>query len=382
MGTMPCCIRLSDEEEKNLERNRSPQIIKSLDNNNKSNLNFFTEKTTNIKYINNYNDIDNEYDDEDLSREEKIKKIQNKYHSHYLRKKFKNELKPKIVNKTTNFINKLREQCGQTIIDDDFSPEGWKKYYLSDDEFFLFDKGKVFQKQIRISNQNDPSNLEIYEGETNMDNLKHGFGTLTTPYYILKGSWRNDKFTGWGRKTMKNGDILEGKFIDGELNGKGIFTNKENNNYIGDFVNSMRCGKGEITTDKYHYVGEFKDDKLNGYGVIDFLIDEQRYEGEFENNEINGKGIYKWKNGDIYEGEMKDGKMNGFGKYSYFDGKVYEGEYINGIKQGKGKLTYPGNRQFEGNFDNGLPNGEGFYTKDGQTSKVLFSNGQFVKLLD
>jgi hypothetical protein len=43
---MPCCIRLSDEEEKNLERNRSPQIIKSLDNNNKSNLNFFTEKQT------------------------------------------------------------------------------------------------------------------------------------------------------------------------------------------------------------------------------------------------------------------------------------------------------------------------------------------------
>jgi hypothetical protein len=74
--------------------------------------------------------------------------------------------------------------------------------------------------------------------------------------------------------------------------------------------------------------------------------------------------------------------MNGFGKYSYADGKVYEGEYINGVKQGKGKLTYPGNREFEGNFDNGLPNGEGFYTKDGQTSKVLFSNGQFVKILE
>ncbi len=381
MGEIACCLRPTNEEEKNLERNRFPQIIKNLDHNNKNNFNFFTEKTTNIKYNN--NDIDNDdYNDEDITREEKIKKIQSKYHSHYLKKKFQNEIKPKIVNKTTNYINKLREQCGQTIIDDDFSPDGWKKYYPSNEEFFLYDKGPVFKKQIRISNQNDPNNLEIYEGETNMDNLKHGFGTLTTPYYILKGSWRNDKFTGWGRKTMRNGDILEGKFIDGELNGKGIFTNKENNNYIGDFVNSMRCGKGETTTDKYHYVGDFKDDKLNGYGVIDFFSDKQRYEGEFENNEINGKGVYKWKNGDIYEGEMKDGKMNGFGKYSYSDGKVYEGEYINGFKQGKGKLTYPGNREFEGNFDNGVPNGEGFYTKDGQTSKVLFSNGQFVKLLD
>lgn len=380
MGTIACCIRETNEEEKNLERNRFPQIIKNLDNNNKNSTNFLTEKTTNIKYNNNNNDID--IDDEDIEREEKIKKIQNKYHSHYLKKKFQNELKPKIVNKTINFINKLRGQCGQIIMDDDFSPEGWKKYYPSNDKFFLYDKGKVFKNQTRITNQNDPNNLEIYEGETNIDNLKHGFGTLTTPYYILKGSWRNDKFTGWGRKTMRNGDILEGKFIDGELNGKGLFTNKENNNYIGDFVNSMRCGKGEINTDKYHYVGEFKDDKLNGYGVIDFLVDKQRYEGEFENNEINGKGIYKWKNGDIYEGQMKEGKMNGFGKYSYADGKVYEGEYINGVKQGKGKLTYPGNREFEGNFDNGVPNGEGIYTKDGKTSKVLFSNGQFVKLLD
>ena len=150
MGEIACCLRPTNEEEKNLERNRFPQIIKNLDHNNKNNFNFFTEKTTNIKYNN--NDIDNDdYNDEDITREEKIKKIQSKYHSHYLKKKFQNEIKPKIVNKTTNYINKLREQCGQTIIDDDFSPDGWKKYYPSNEEFFLYDKGPVFKKQIRIS---------------------------------------------------------------------------------------------------------------------------------------------------------------------------------------------------------------------------------------
>ena len=34
------------------------------------------------------------------------------------------------------------------------------------------------------------------------------------------------------------------------------------------------------------------------------------------------------------------------------------------------------------NLYNGSGKCEGFYTKDGKTSKVLFSNGQFVKLLD
>ena len=64
--------------------------------------------------------------------------------------------------------------------------------------------------------------------------MRHGFGTLITTHYKLKGTWRNNEFTGWGRKSMRNGDVFEGKFINGELNGKGIFKSKDNNIYIGD----------------------------------------------------------------------------------------------------------------------------------------------------
>ena len=315
--------------------------------------------------------------------EEKIKKIQNQYRSYCLKKKFE-EIKPIISKKTTNFVKQFYQQCelgGETTSDDDFSYEGWKNYYPKDDRFFLYQKGSVFPNQIRIKNADDPENLEIYEGETDLENLKHGYGTLTTPHYILKGFWRKDEFTGWGRKSMRNGDILEGKFINGELNGKGIFKNNEST-YVGDFVNSMRWGKGDLTTKKFHYVGDFNNNKLNGIGMIDFLSEGHHYEGSFQNNEINGKGVYKWKNGDIYEGDMKNGKMDGYGKYTYENGQIYEGEFVNGIKQGKGKMIYPSKKIYEGNFNNGVPDGEGYFTKDGNTSKVLFSNGEFVKFID
>ena len=78
---------------------------------------------------------------------------------------------------------------------------------------------------------------------------------------------------------------------------------------------------------------------------------------------------------------MKKGKMHGFGKYTYNDGRIYEGEYSEGIKNGRGKFIYSGDKIYEGMFVNGLPDGEGFYTKDGNTSKVLFSKGEFVKYI-
>lgn len=352
----------------------------------KNQLNINNIIVTEESAINKLNDIEERNNTEPPTSNydiEKIKKIQKNFRLFYIHNKFINEIKPSIEKKTTEYLNKLYDQCTSCCLnseEDVFSEDGWKRYYPANERFFLYSKGEVFPNQIRINNVDNPEKLEIYEGEMNLGNLKHGFGILTTPYYVLKGSWRKGEFTGWGRKYNRNGDILEGKFVKGELNGKGTFKNKESF-YVGDFVNGERSGKGDLTTDKYHYKGDFKNNKFEGFGIIEFLNEGQRYEGQFENNYINGKGIYKWKNGDTYEGDMKNGKMDGMGVYTYIDGKKYEGEYTNGIKEGKGKLTYPDGKSFDGNFKNGKPDGEGLYTKDRITYKVLFSQGSFIKVL-
>ena len=311
----------------------------------------------------------------------KIQKIQNSYHKHYLKKKFETEIKPSLSKKERDYINKLYTKLTSygdiTANLNQFDENGWKRYYPSEDQFFLYPKGEVYNNQIRIKNKNDIKNIEIYEGEINYKNMKHGNGILTTSKYIMKGTWRNDQFTGWGIKCLRNGDIYEGRFINGELNGKGIFKNGKNI-YEGEFINGERHGYGDFTTETYHYKGEFKNNKMDGKGEIDFYEDSQRYEGTFSENNITGKGIYKWKNGDIYEGYMKNGKRNGKGIYTQHNGKIYEGEYINDIQEGKGKLIYPEGKTFEGNFVNGKLDGEVLYTENDKTNKVIFSKGKLI----
>ena len=249
----------------------------------------------------------------------------------------------------------LYQQClqnGETEPDDDFTIESYKKFYPENDPFFLFDKGEVSEGQI-ISSPDDIENLEIYEGEINDFNKKHGEGVLTTPEYVRKGTWRNGEFTGWGRESRRNKEVLEGKFINGTLNGKGIFKNSKRNLYTGDFVNSKREGYGELYTNRIHYIGEFKSDKLNGKGIIEFLNEGHKYEGDFKNNEINGKGIFRWKNGDIYEGDMINGKMNGHGVYRYAGGQIYDGEYVDGLREGKGRIIVGNKVVYDGEFKGG-----------------------------
>ena len=252
-------------------------------------------------------------------------------------------------------VEELYKKCrekGETEPDDDFSPDTYKNFYPENDPFFNFDKGAVTQAQI-ILNPDDFNNLEIYEGEINDKNQRHGYGVCTTPYYVRRGMWRNGEFTGWGRESRRNRDILEGKFVNGTVNGKGFLRNSRGNLYIGDFVNSLREGKGELNTKRIHYIGEFKGDKLNGIGVIEFIKEGHRYEGEFKNNEINGKGVFKWQNGDIYEGDMINGKMHGHGVYKYCDGQIYDGDYLDGLREGKGRIIVSEKVIYEGDFKNG-----------------------------
>ena len=279
-------------------------------------------------------------------------------------------------------LEELLSKCkkyGTPPSDEDFSFNSWTVFYPQNEKFFLWEKGKVIPNQVLIKNEDDPENLEIYQGEINSQKEKHGKGRLTTPKYVRIGTWRDDEFTGWGRESRINGDIFEGRFVDGAIYGKGINQNKKGNVYVGEFVDSKREGKGELKTQKIHYIGEFKYDKFNGKGKLIFIKQGHEYEGEFKNNEINGMGVFKWSNGETYEGEMTNGKMNGYGKYKYSTGQIYEGTYVNGVKEGLGKLISPNNNIYEGEFKNGHPDGEGTLSINGKKYNVIYQDGKFRK---
>ena len=279
-----------------------------------------------------------------------------------------------------DYMRELIDICnenGEAPPYDDFNQNGWEHFYSADDNFFIWDKGQVIPNRLKVSNPHDYKKLEIYQGDMTPDLMnRHGFGILTTPFFVRIGQWRYNQFTGWGREARRNGEVFEGRFINGKINGKGIFTTIKGNKYVGDFINNRLHGKGKLTTKNVQYSGEFRNNKMEGMGKIIFN-NGHRYEGEFRDNEINGKGKFTWQNGDVYEGMMLKGKMNGYGKYTYAsNGQIFEGTFVNGIKKGDGKITYPSGKIYEGKFVNGVPQGQGVITENGETIPVVFQNGK------
>ena len=82
-----------------------------------------------------------------------------------------------------------------------------------------------------------------------------------------------------------------------------------------------------------YYDGEWKDDKMDGYGTY-LYSNGDKYEGYWSMGSQNGKGKYIFTDGRSYEGEWKMQKMHGTGffscldKYANFNGEFREGKFI------------------------------------------------------
>ena len=320
--------------------NNKTQILKIIK------LNNFFPKNNNITIYNIKNNFNKNFSNlpNDKLTNEKIKnisakKIQRKYRSMKNKINYRKNIRPKLIKESQIYIQNILDIIleEKQFFDEEqnqiesYNITNYQKFYKKNDPFFIYNYGKVFNNQIRI--EKISQDYSIYQGEMNIENHKHGFGKLITKKYTLIGTWRKNKFTGWGRETDNNENYLEAKFINGLANGKGILVHRQKSRYIGDFVNSLRCGKGELITKKIYYKGDFLNDAMHGFGKIIFLKEGHKYEGQFKNNRIEGWGILCWKNGDRYEGQVKNGKMHGKGKYYYKDGKIYEGIFINGNKK-------------------------------------------------
>ena len=117
------------------------------------------------------------------------KKIQNCWRSHLIKKRFE-QIKPQLLSECEKFLSLQYELCdkaGQVLSDDDFSLEGFKKFYPANDPFFNFNKGFVIPYGIKIRHANDPEKVQVYEGDININNERHGYGRLTTTKSVFLG---------------------------------------------------------------------------------------------------------------------------------------------------------------------------------------------------
>lgn len=123
---------------------------------------------------------------------------------------------------------------------------------------------------------------------------------------------------GYGKFAFQNQIIYEGqyKIINGERvrDGKGTLLHP---------INDKSLNSGES------YVGEWKDDKMNGFGLYVYTNGDV-YEGQFLNGLQNGHGKYSFTDGSRYEGDWKEHKMHGTGAYWDNNGVKWEGEFRDG----------------------------------------------------
>ena len=324
MGTSLNCFNRDENINNILKRNNeiNEDDFLNFDNDENNSINYKDENTKNFP---------------NSAFENKDKLNENKNNEQLIERKDTEQYKIyNIKDLTRNQMLKLRHllvefnNIGKIRSIDDFSEKNWKKFYHKNESYFYINDTGIIHNQLKIYYHHDINNVKIYQGDLNKKGERHGIGKLTTPYYILIGMWKEDKFSGWGRESRCNGDVFEGKFEDGLINGKGIFLGSSKNKYIGDFVNMKRWGKGKWITNKIIYEGEFYNNQIHGNGKIKFFKSGIEYIGTFKNDQIDGYGIFKWANGDKYKGEVKNGKMHGKGIYKYKNGKIINGIFNNG----------------------------------------------------
>ena len=116
--------------------------------------------------------------------------------------------------------------------------------------------------------------------------------------------------------------------------------NKTNN-----YASGQLQGEGtRIWPDGSIYKGNFKDSKINGFGVWRKGMVETAniYEGEFLDEKKHGKGKFTWgATGNVYEGDFYFDQRQGFGVYTWLDGTKYEGEWLDDMQHGTGKMIFP-----------------------------------------
>lgn len=229
----------------------------------------------------------------------------------------------------------------------------------------------VLQLYERLNRKKEDKKYKYYEGDM-IDGVPNGFGINKEKRKVYEGYWRNGLYHGSGKEILySNGkltNIREGEWKDGKLNGRGTVVKYEDGkiSYIenGNFENGNLNGHGYYKSllDGELYEGDFVDGLYHGFGKYS-REEGISYIGYFDDGIYHNKGSLTYKNGNVYKGEFEHGTVVGYGEMKYANGDVYIGHWISkadldddyiyddvGIKSGFGIMTYADGRIYKGEW--------------------------------
>lgn len=183
-------------------------------------------------------------------------------------------------------------------------------------------------------------------------------------YKAYKGEWRHNRWHGKGTLIFKDGTRYRGKFNNYYLDckkGLAKFGDKEKvyKSYKGEWKNNRWSGQGILTfKDGGKYDGHFDNGTFDGIGKMIYGENEKiykSYEGDWKNNCWHGEGTLIYKDGTKYIGHFEYNVADGIGEMINVDYRYisYYGEWKNNLPHGHGILTYQNGRIWEGEFSEG-----------------------------
>ena len=193
-----------------------------------------------------------------------------------------------------------------------------------------------------------------------------------------------------GSDFLPDGSKYIGEYKQDKPHGEGILTKPNGDKYVGQWSANKLNGHGTFTWGTntefsgYKYVGQFKDNNREGQGVITYP-DGDKYIGQWSDDKFNGNGTYIWgKNTEFsgykFIGQYKDDKRYGLGVMTYSNGDKYDGNWKNNDQSGYGTYTFSDGRKYVGEWVGGKYQGLGkLFHSDGSVNKEgIFKNGQFL----
>jgi hypothetical protein len=227
-----------------------------------------------------------------------------------------------------------------------------------------------------FDNNDKTEEIEIYKKYTDEPSEENGLQIPTIKPDLLDNQiFKNDAFRSGIRKTNYENDPRDA--LNDNVRRKYPIIVEDQSSYLGEWKNGKRDGIGLLCWGKESkFLGHFVEDKVIGYGKL-WHEEGDYYKGEWKDFQAQGWGIYYTKKGAYFRGEWKEDKQNGFGVEKWPRGSIFFGGYIKGNKNGIGVLNFESKAWYEGEFRNGIISGIGtFVFEDGRRYEGMWKNNK------
>ena len=175
---------------------------------------------------------------------------------------------------------------------------------------------KIVVRKFRTSSSVYFSYIEFQE-TLSKSRVLHKLDTFDTNKEVEKKTFK-----------YKTGSTYTGEWLGGFRHGYGRMSWKDGTFYEGYWHLGCAEGIGEMQFSNQDIMrGEFKYNKLNGYGECFQAELGYNYKGNWLNDLQSGMGFEHWVDGSFYIGQYEMGKKEGFGKYQWADSSFFIGEW-------------------------------------------------------